>query len=200
MMVKRSSCGLTACWSLAWTSSLVALYEMHSILQQHLISMACILLWSSAVKVHDSQAYRKMDVTREHISHILELREILLSFQNSKNKQPFHTTYKVVHVYTHTIGTRKYMGLNLDISWAGISVHVCVCVCVCVCVHVYVCMCVCLHVCVCMCTCVCVHVCACVCMYVCTCRCECLCGLTMATYLCVDVNVWAYKDSIPVCT
>ena len=43
--------------------------------------MACILLWSSAVRVHDSQAYRKMDVTRERISHILELREILLWFQ-----------------------------------------------------------------------------------------------------------------------
>ena len=40
--------------------------------------MACIL-WSSAVRVHDSQAYRKMDVTRECNSHILELREILLS-------------------------------------------------------------------------------------------------------------------------
>ena len=33
------------------------------------------------MRVHDSQAYRKMDVTRECISHILELREILLSFQ-----------------------------------------------------------------------------------------------------------------------
>ena len=33
------------------------------------------------MKVHDSQAYRKMDVTRECISHILELREILLSLQ-----------------------------------------------------------------------------------------------------------------------
>ena len=43
--------------------------------------MACILLWSSAVRVPDSQAYRKMDVTRERISRILELREILLSFQ-----------------------------------------------------------------------------------------------------------------------
>ena len=43
--------------------------------------MACILLWSSAVRVHDSQAYRKMDVTRERISHISELREILLSIQ-----------------------------------------------------------------------------------------------------------------------
>ena len=43
--------------------------------------MACILLWSSAVRVHDSQAHRKMDVTRERISRILEPREILLSFQ-----------------------------------------------------------------------------------------------------------------------
>ena len=39
--------------------------------------MVCILLWSSAVRVHDSQAYRKMDVTRERISRILGLREIL---------------------------------------------------------------------------------------------------------------------------
>ena len=43
--------------------------------------MACILLWNSAVRVHDIQTYRKMDVTRERISHILELREILLSIQ-----------------------------------------------------------------------------------------------------------------------
>ena len=34
-----------------------------------------------AVRVHDSQAYRKMDVTRESISRILEVREILLSIQ-----------------------------------------------------------------------------------------------------------------------
>ena len=47
--------------------------------------MACILLWSSAVKVHDSQACKKMDVTRERISRILELREILLSFQTGFN-------------------------------------------------------------------------------------------------------------------
>ena len=43
--------------------------------------MACILPWSCAVRVHDSQAYRKMDMTRERISCILELREILLSIQ-----------------------------------------------------------------------------------------------------------------------
>ena len=54
---------------------------MCSILRKHLIYMACILLWSSAVKVHDLQAYSKMDVTREHISRLLELREILLEFQ-----------------------------------------------------------------------------------------------------------------------
>ena len=43
--------------------------------------MTCIFLWSSAVRVHDSKTYRKMDVTRERISRILELREILPSFQ-----------------------------------------------------------------------------------------------------------------------
>ena len=49
------------------------------------ISMACILLWSSAVRVHESQAYRKRDVTRERISRILELREILLSIQTGSS-------------------------------------------------------------------------------------------------------------------
>ena len=37
------------------------------------------------MRVHDSQAYRKMDVTRKCIIHILELREILLSFQTGFN-------------------------------------------------------------------------------------------------------------------
>ena len=44
--------------------------------------MTCILLWSSFERVHDSQSYRKMGVTRERISHIFELREILLSFSS----------------------------------------------------------------------------------------------------------------------
>ena len=47
--------------------------------------MACILLWSSAVRVHDSQAYRKMDVTSVRISGIFELKKILLSFQTGFN-------------------------------------------------------------------------------------------------------------------
>ena len=59
-------------WILAGTSSLVtwSLYKINSVL--HLISMASILLWSSAAKGHVSQAYRKMDVTRKRISRILE--------------------------------------------------------------------------------------------------------------------------------
>ena len=47
--------------------------------------MACILLCSSALRVNDSQAFMKLDVTRERISHILELRGILLSFQTGFN-------------------------------------------------------------------------------------------------------------------
>ena len=47
--------------------------------------MACILLWELCCEVHDSQAYRKMDVTRERISRVLELRETLLSFQPGFN-------------------------------------------------------------------------------------------------------------------
>ena len=37
------------------------------------------------MRVHDSQAYRKMDVTRERINLILELRKILLSFKTGFN-------------------------------------------------------------------------------------------------------------------
>ena len=37
------------------------------------------------MRVHDFQAYRKMDMTRDCISRILQLREILLSFQTGFN-------------------------------------------------------------------------------------------------------------------
>ena len=37
------------------------------------------------MRVHDSQAYRKIDVTRERMSRIFELRIILLSFQTGFN-------------------------------------------------------------------------------------------------------------------
>ena len=57
---QRSSCGPIACQILAWTSSLItwSLYQKCSILQYNLISMAHILLCSSTLRVHDSQAYR----------------------------------------------------------------------------------------------------------------------------------------------
>ena len=70
-MVRRFSCGPVACWILTRTLSLVAwsLYEVRSI-----ISMATILLCSSVVRVHDSQAHKKMCVGKERIGRILELR------------------------------------------------------------------------------------------------------------------------------
>ena len=37
------------------------------------------------MRVHDSQAYRKMDMTKERISRILELREILPPVQTRFN-------------------------------------------------------------------------------------------------------------------
>ena len=47
--------------------------------------MARILLCSFAERVHDSKAYREVEVTWERISGILELREMLLSFQTGFN-------------------------------------------------------------------------------------------------------------------
>ena len=63
-MVRRSSCDPIALWILAQTSLVVSwsLYEMR------IISMARILLWSSAVRVHDSQALRH---TSSHMMNFL---------------------------------------------------------------------------------------------------------------------------------
>ena len=47
--------------------------------------MARNLLCSYAVRIHDSQAYRKMDVIRERIRRISDLGEMLLSFQTGFN-------------------------------------------------------------------------------------------------------------------
>ena len=54
---------------------------MFNSLRQHLISKACVLFSNSAVKVHDSQAYRNMEVTRERISFTFDPRDMLLSLQ-----------------------------------------------------------------------------------------------------------------------
>ena len=86
-MISRSSGTSIACWILAQTSSLAtwSLSEMRSILRWCLISMARILLCSSAAGFHDSQAYRKMDLTRERLNCSLELTEMLLSLQTRFN-------------------------------------------------------------------------------------------------------------------
>ena len=44
-----------------------------------------VFFFGALLRVHDSQAYRKMDVTRDRISRILELRKVLLSFQTGFN-------------------------------------------------------------------------------------------------------------------
>ena len=65
--------------------------------------MACILLWSSAVRGHNLQAYKKMDLIRQCISHILKLRRILLSFQTGFNL----VNAAVVHTILESISGLK---------------------------------------------------------------------------------------------
>ena len=57
------------------------------------------------MRVHDSQAYRKMDVTRERISRILDLREMLL---------PFHTGFKLVNAAVVCAILKSISGLELS--------------------------------------------------------------------------------------
>ena len=46
-----------------------------------IISKACVLFCSSAVKVHDSQTYRDIEMTTERNSFACDQKEMLLSFQ-----------------------------------------------------------------------------------------------------------------------
>ena len=55
-----------------------SLYDIPRSLRKHLISTALILLSVSAVRVQDSHAYRKTDMTNEGISLILELMVMFL--------------------------------------------------------------------------------------------------------------------------
>ena len=71
--VRRSSYCLMVFSILVFTSLLG--------LRKHLISIACISLSVSAVKVHVSRAYKIMNMTRERISLILEPMAMCLSFQ-----------------------------------------------------------------------------------------------------------------------
>ena len=61
------------------TPSLVtrSLNEMFNILRQHLVSNVYFLCCNPAIKIHDSLAYRNMDMSREHISFIFDSRDML---------------------------------------------------------------------------------------------------------------------------
>ena len=82
----------------------LSLYEMCHILWYRLVSIVCCLLRSSTARVHDSHAYRKMDVARERISHISELGEILSS--NQTGLSLFNTA--VVHAIRESISGLDY--------------------------------------------------------------------------------------------
>ena len=71
-----------------------------------------VFFFGALLRVHDSQAYRKMDVTRERISCILELREMLMSFQ---------TGFNLVSA-TVVCAILEYLGLGniFSYSWAQV--------------------------------------------------------------------------------
>ena len=79
----NSSSSPMAAWIFLRTSFYVtwSLCEMFNSLRKHLISYACVLFSNSAVKVHDSQAYRNIEMTRERISFMFDPRDMLLSLQ-----------------------------------------------------------------------------------------------------------------------
>ena len=82
-MVRSSSYSQIVAWIFLSTSSLVtwSLYEMFNSLPQHLIPKACILFSNSTVMVHDSQAYRNIEMTRKRTSFTFEPKDMLLSLQ-----------------------------------------------------------------------------------------------------------------------
>ena len=86
--VRSLSYSPMAVWIFLRTSSLVtwSLYEMFNSIRYHLISKACVLFSISAVRVHDSQAYRHMEMTRERISFTFDPRDTLLSLQIEKQQ------------------------------------------------------------------------------------------------------------------
>ena len=82
--VRSSSYSPMAAWIFLRKSLLEtwSLYKMFNSLRYHLISSkACVLFSNSAAKVHDSQAYRNMEMTRERISFTFDPRDMLLSLK-----------------------------------------------------------------------------------------------------------------------
>ena len=65
--------------------------------------MACIPLWSSAVRIHDSQAYKKMDVTREYIRYDTYNMSDGKTTATTKAELLSHTGACNVSVFTHVM-------------------------------------------------------------------------------------------------
>ena len=80
--------------------------------------------------VHDSQAHRKMDMTRERISHILELREILLSFQTGFNLVNAAVVYAILESISglepsSVITEPRYLKFTVTLIWIEQLYKVC---------------------------------------------------------------------------
>ena len=67
--------------------------------------------------VHDSQAYRRMGVTRECISRILELREKFLSFQTL----PTLPTEKILNCYFNYFPSNNLGGFHSKIWFINLE-------------------------------------------------------------------------------
>ena len=82
------------------------------------------------MRVHDSQAYRKMDVTRERISRILKLREILLSIQTGFSLVNVAVVYAILESISglepsSAIAEPRYLKL---VTVSSLSTHFDLCV------------------------------------------------------------------------
>ena len=86
-MVRRSSCGPIASWILARTSSLTKWSFMRCVVSCGSTSFPWLVFFlqlcqrdyisCSAVRIHNSQAYRKTDVTRERISPLMHFLHLM---------------------------------------------------------------------------------------------------------------------------
>ena len=81
-MVIRSSYGPIACLIVFFTSSFCNMIPVGDVQKSSEAIIACIFLSNSAVRIHDSHAYRKIEMDKERIILILELRAMFLSFHN----------------------------------------------------------------------------------------------------------------------
>ena len=101
----------------------------------YLISKACVLFSSSAAKVHDSQAYRNMDMTRKRISFTFDPRDMLLSLhiglrfvravvacairERTSGFEPSSET--IATMYLKLVTVRSYSPLTVISLWMSLA-------------------------------------------------------------------------------